>query len=118
MIKGSNYGDRAVSVFGLLVFQTFFWIISNNRSHVNWSTVVVGLFIQQVIALFVLKSDAGFKIFSWITTLASDFLAEAAKAAVFFFDQATIDKHWFFVNTLAAIIFFIAFVQMCVLYSR
>lgn len=69
---------------------------------------------QQTIALFVLKSDAGFKIFTWIATLASDFLSQAYTAAVFFFDQETVDKHWFFINVLAAIIFFVAFVQMYV----
>ncbi|GJJ06199.1 hypothetical protein Clacol_000388 [Clathrus columnatus] len=75
-------------------------------------TVIIGLFFQQVVALFVLKTGAGFSIFKWIATLASDFLSEANPAAQFFFDADTIAKHWFFVNTLAAIIFFIAFVQM------
>jgi nucleoside permease NupC len=91
------------------------------------------LFIQQAVALFVLKSGAGFSIFKWIATLTSDFLSQSAAGAEFFFDTETIDKHWFFVNTvcaahsmcqiltvhnlsqmsqLAAIIFFIAFIQM------
>lgn len=43
-------------------------------------TVVVGLFLQQAIAMFVLKSGAGFKIFSWIAILASDFLAQVSRA--------------------------------------
>ena len=91
-------------------------------------TVIVGLFIQQAIALFVLKSGAGFKLFNWIATLAADFLNEGTVGAGFFFDKETIAKHWFFVNTvrssedlattfadppqLGSIIFFIAFVQM------
>jgi len=61
----------------------------------------VGLFLQQVIALFVLKSGAGFSIFKWIATLAADFLNEALNGATFFFDQETVQtKHWFFVNTV------------------
>ena len=95
-------------------------------------TVIVGLFAQQAIAMFVLKSGAGFSIFKWIAFLASDFLAQALQGAEFFFDADTINKHWFFVNTvcglssslpvcrarsrrraqLSSIIFFIAFVQM------
>jgi nucleoside permease NupC len=63
-------------------------------------TVIVGLFLQQVIALFVLKSGAGFSIFKWIATLASDFLAQAIVGAEFFFDADTVAKHWFFVNTV------------------
>lgn len=63
-------------------------------------TVIVGLFLQQAIALFVLKSGAGFSMFKWIATLAGDFLNQALAGAVFFFDQDTINKGWFFVNTV------------------
>ncbi|KZS98386.1 hypothetical protein SISNIDRAFT_435467 [Sistotremastrum niveocremeum HHB9708] len=109
--EGTRVTDRLVSVIGLLLFQFGFWATSQHRKHVPWPTVIVGLFFQQVIALFVLKSTAGFDIFKWIATLAADFLNESAPAAAFFFDQDTINKHWFFVNTLSAIIFFIATIQ-------
>jgi CNT family concentrative nucleoside transporter len=108
----SGYGDRAISVLGLFVFQFCFWATSKHRSHIPWPTVIVGLFIQQVIAMFVLKSGAGFSIFKWIAFLASDFLAQGVVGAEFFFDPTVITYHWFFVNTLGSIIFFIAFVQM------
>ena len=44
--------------------------------------------------------------------MAADFHAQAVPAANFFFDKETMNKHWFFVNVLGSIIFFIAFVQM------
>lgn len=110
--EGTTFGDRAISVLGLFVFQFGFWATSRNRSRVPWPTVIVGLFLQQVIALFVLKTGAGFSIFKWIATLAGDFLNEGLAGAQFFFDAETIGKHWFFVNTLASIIFFVAFIQM------
>lgn len=88
--QGTGYGDRAISVFGLAVFQFGFYLSSNNRSAIAWPTVLVGLFFQQVVALFVLKSGAGFSIFKWIATLAADFLAQAYTAAEFFFDHETI----------------------------
>ncbi|KZP34308.1 hypothetical protein FIBSPDRAFT_846423 [Athelia psychrophila] len=108
----STYGDKAIAVAGLFIFQFCFWATSTRRSAVPWPTVIVGLFLQQVVALFVLKSGAGFSIFNWIATLASDFLNQSQAGAAFFFDSATVAKHWFFVNTLSAIIFFIAFIQM------
>jgi CNT family concentrative nucleoside transporter len=108
----TKYGDRAISVLGLLIFQTGFWASSRQRSEIPWPTVIVGLILQQAIALFVLKTGAGFSIFTWIATLASDFLKQSLVGAAFFFDSATIQKQWFFVNTLSAIIFFIAFIQM------
>ncbi len=39
--------------------------------------------------------------FKWLSTLASDFLAQGLVGATFFFDQDTINtKHWIFVNTV------------------
>ncbi|TDL26041.1 hypothetical protein BD410DRAFT_784065 [Rickenella mellea] len=108
----TKFGDRAISVLGLVVFQFGFWATSRNRSQIPWPTVIVGLFLQQAIALFVLKSGAGFSLFKWIANLASDFLNSSLAGSGFFFDAETTSKHWFFVNTLGAIIFFVAFVQM------
>ena len=105
-------------MLGLIIFQCCFYISSTDRRSIPWPTVIVGLFLQQAIALFVLKSDAGFKIFKWIATLASDFLDQGLVGAEFFFDADTIGKHWFYVNTLGTIIFFIAFVQMMYYVSR
>jgi len=83
------------------MFQFGFWATSKHRSHIQWPTVITGLFMQQAIALFVLKSGAGFHIFKWLATLASDFLAQGLVGAAFFFDQDTVDtKHWFFVNVV------------------
>ncbi|KAF9453969.1 hypothetical protein P691DRAFT_770974 [Macrolepiota fuliginosa MF-IS2] len=109
---GTTYGDRAISVLGLLIFQCGFWLTSTKRSHIPWPTVIVGLFLQQAIALFVLKTGAGFSIFRWIANLAADFLLQANAGSGFFFDPDVTAKHWFFVNTLGSIIFFVAFVQM------
>ncbi|KAH9055430.1 Na+ dependent nucleoside transporter C-terminus-domain-containing protein [Lactarius vividus] len=112
-VLARNMADRAISVAGLILFQLGFFATSRNRSAIQWRTVIVGLFVQQAIALFVLKSGAGFHLFKWLATLASDFLAQGLVGAAFFFDQDTVDnKHWFFVNVLSTIIFFIACVQM------
>ena len=78
-------------------------ITLNNKlkiSKLERPTVIVGLFLQQAIALFVLKTDAGFSIFKWIATLASDFLVQANAGSGFFFDADVISQHWFFVNTV------------------
>lgn len=55
---------------------------------------------QQTIALFVLKTGAGFSLFHYIADLAHNFLTEANVGAQFFFDAETIAKNWFFVNTV------------------
>ena len=97
--QGTNYGDRAISVLGLVLFQFGFWATSKHRSRIQWHTVIVSLFTQQAIALFVLKTGAGFHLFMWIANLASDFSSQGLVGAVFFFDQDTVqNKHWLFVN--------------------
>ena len=75
---------------------------SHGSVYLKAGQILVGLFFQQAIALFVLKSGAGFKIFSWLANLASDFLAQGLQGAAFFFDPATVaNNHWFFVNTVS-----------------
>lgn len=69
---------------------------------------------QQAIALFVLKTDAGFSIFNWIATLASDFLTQANAGSGFFFDAETIAKHWFFVNTVCYVFAINRNLTMCI----
>jgi nucleoside permease NupC len=62
--------------------------------------VIVGLFLQQIIALFVLKTKAGFDIFSWIAWLAADFLGQSHAGAVFFFEESV--THWFFIGVVSS----------------
>jgi Na+ dependent nucleoside transporter N-terminus len=63
---GTNRGDRAISVLGLFIFQCGFFLSSRHKNSIQWRTIIVGLFIQQAIAMFVLKSGAGFHIFNWL----------------------------------------------------
>jgi CNT family concentrative nucleoside transporter len=98
---GTNYLDRAISVLGLVIYQFGFWATSRHRSHIQWQTVIVGLIMQQAIALFVLKTGASFHIFKWLATLASDFSSNGHAGGAFFFDQETVDtKQWIFVNVV------------------
>jgi CNT family concentrative nucleoside transporter len=92
-------------VIGLVLFQLAFYASSHDRSKIPWPTVIVGLFMQQVIAMFVLKTGAGFSIFTWIATLASDFLAQAQQGVSFFFNQEIADSHWFFASTVGSLVF-------------
>ncbi len=62
--------------------------------------MIVGLFLQQTIALFVLKTKAGFDIFSWMARLAADFLEQSHAGAVFFFEESV--THWFFIGVVSS----------------
>ena len=63
LADGSTYGQRTQGVFGLFAFQLLFFIFSAHHKAIQWRTVIVGLAFQQILAMFVLKSGAGFAIF-------------------------------------------------------
>ncbi|KAL7416522.1 Na+ dependent nucleoside transporter C-terminus-domain-containing protein [Mrakia frigida] len=108
--EATTYGQRAISVFGLFIFQCIYYLCSRNRKLVKWNTVIVGLVLQQAIAMFVLKTSAGFDLFKWIALAAADFLKMGGRAGVFFWDESF--AGYFAIGTLSAVIFFIAFINM------
>lgn len=51
--------NRAVSLFGLAVIIFVLWATSRDRKRIKWHTVIVGMLVQFIVALFVLRSTAG-----------------------------------------------------------
>lgn len=59
--QDNTRANRAVSLFGLAVIIFVLWATSRNRKLVNWHTVTVGMLVQFIIALFVLRTKVGCK---------------------------------------------------------
>lgn len=59
--QDNTRANRAVSLFGLAVILFAMWATSRNRKMVVWRTVIVGMFVQFIVALFVLRSSVGCK---------------------------------------------------------
>lgn len=57
--RDNTRANRAVSLFGLAVTIFVMWATSKHRSMVKWHTVIVGMLVQFLVALFVLRSRAG-----------------------------------------------------------
>ena len=57
--QDNTRASRAVSLFGLAVIIFVMWATSKNRKMVVWRTVIVGMFVQFIVALFVLRSSVG-----------------------------------------------------------
>lgn len=57
--QDNTRANRAVSLFGLAVILFVLWVTSKHRSMVKWHTVIVGMLVQFIVALFVLRSRAG-----------------------------------------------------------
>ncbi|KAF2796138.1 hypothetical protein K505DRAFT_238493 [Melanomma pulvis-pyrius CBS 109.77] len=104
--------NRAVSLFGLVVFLFCFWLTSRNRSKIVWHTVIVGMLCQFIIALFVLRTKAGYDIFTFVSELARLLLGFANKGVIFLTDDTVPNLPWFFTGVVPPIIFFVSFVQL------
>ncbi|KAI4205162.1 MAG: hypothetical protein LQ346_001495 [Caloplaca aetnensis] len=108
----NNRANRAVSLFGLAVIIFVLWATSRNRQAIKWHTVIVGMFVQFIVALFVLRSGAGYDIFSFVSELARDLLGFANDGTAFLTTPDIPKLGWFLLSVLPAVIFFVALVQL------
>ena len=106
--------NRAVSLFGLVVFLFVLWATSRDRKRINWHAVIVGMLVQFIIALFVLRTKAGYDIFNFISFLARELLHFASEGVDFLLEPGFAAKHgaWFLINVIPAIMFFVSLVQL------
>ncbi|KAL1964058.1 hypothetical protein VTN77DRAFT_7604 [Rasamsonia byssochlamydoides] len=106
--------NRAVSLFGLVVLITVLWATSRDRKKIVWHTVIVGMLVQFIVALFVLRTKAGYDIFNFVSTLARDLLGFADQGVEFLTTTPIPSSisSWFLVTVIPAIIFFVSIVQL------
>ncbi|MDD3594721.1 MAG: nucleoside transporter C-terminal domain-containing protein [Candidatus Gastranaerophilales bacterium] len=55
--------ERFFGIFGILAILFIAYLLSNNKSRINWYTIFSGLALQLALALFILKTTIGQKIF-------------------------------------------------------
>lgn len=110
--EDNTRANRAVSLFGLAVFIFAFWLTSRNRKAIVWHTVIVGMLVQFIIALFVLRTKAGYDIFTFVSDLCRELLGFANAGVIFLTDDKVPKLPWFFTGVIPAIIFFVSFVQL------
>lgn len=104
-------GNRAISILGLAVILFILWLTSKDRKRIPWHTVIGGMLTQFVMAVFVLKTKAGYDIFNFISYLARAFLGFADQGTAFITDESVVKLNYFITSVIPAIIFFIAVVQ-------
>lgn len=71
-VADNTRANRAISLFSLAFIIFAFWLTSRHRKHVNWRTVSAGMLAQYIIGLFVLRTQGGYDIFSFIASRAGD----------------------------------------------
>ncbi|ETS72968.1 hypothetical protein PFICI_15360 [Pestalotiopsis fici W106-1] len=104
--------NRAISIFGLIVMLVVLYLTSMNRAKIPWHTVIGGMLSQFIIAIFVLRTQVGYDIFSFISFLARTLLGFANEGVTFLFDDTIPDMPWFFTSVIPPIIFFVSLVSL------
>lgn len=104
--------SRGISIFGLIVMIGALYVTSHNRKHIRWHTVIGGMLAQFIIAVFVLKTTAGYDIFSFISNLAEIFLGFSNDGLTFLTDDKVQNVGWFMTGTMPPIIFFVSVVSL------
>jgi CNT family concentrative nucleoside transporter len=110
--EDNTRANRAVSLFGLATFIFVFWLTSRNRKKIVWHTVIVGMLVQYIVALFVLRTKAGYDIFNFLSELCRSLLGFANDGVVFLTADSVPELKWFLTGVIPAIIFFVSFVQL------
>lgn len=104
--------NRAVSLFGLVVMIAVLTITSRDWRKIPWHTVIGGMLTQFIIAVFVLRTQAGYDIFNFISFLARTLLSFAEDGVAFLTTEDVAGLTWFLISVVPPIIFFVALVQL------
>ncbi|KAJ3065330.1 hypothetical protein HDU98_011307 [Podochytrium sp. JEL0797] len=109
-----NIPERIQSIGGIAFYVLVLYICSNDRKNINWKTVVVGFFMQFILALFVLRSQVGVNIFYFLSGFVTTFLEESKAGVVFILGPMASNPfaNTFAFSTLPTIIFFCSFISI------
>ena len=103
--------ERLVALLGLCVFVGVAYLISIDRKAVRWRPVVWGLVLQWILAIFILRTALGLRIFQALGGFISRFLNFSDAGASFVFGENFED---FFIafKVLPTIVFFSAVISL------
>ncbi len=77
--------ERFTGLLGICVILLLAFLMSNNRKAINYRLVASGLAIQTMLAVFILKVEAGKIIFAWLGEKVTKLLSFSEKGAEFVF---------------------------------
>ncbi|GMM33123.1 hypothetical protein DASC09_004480 [Saccharomycopsis crataegensis] len=110
--KDSTRLQRFISFLGICVALVGLWATSTNRSKIRWVTVINGILMQYIIALFVLRTKVGYDIFHFLSSLSEEFLGFARNGVAFVTTSEIAAQTYFFFSVLPAVLFFISVVYI------
>lgn len=107
--------DRFIGLLGIIAILGITYLLSENKKRINWKLVGIGLGLQVIFALLILKVPVGRAFFEFISNVMTKLIDFTAEGTDFLFgglaDQSTYG-HIFAINTLPTIIFFSALMSI------
>lgn len=100
------------SIIGILFIFAVAYLLSNNKKHIKWRTIIIGFLIQFGFALIVLKWSVGRYVLSKVALGVQGVISYANEGIGFVFGSLTNDGSIFVVNVLCVIIFISAGVSI------
>jgi len=107
--------DRFIGLLGVVLILGVAFLLSNNRKSINYRTVGMGLLLQALLAVFILKTPVGQAIFGWLGRAVTKVLSFSDIGARFVFGVLGSDEKLapifgnetfiFFVRIIPTIIF-------------
>ncbi|MCK4358173.1 MAG: NupC/NupG family nucleoside CNT transporter, partial [Candidatus Cloacimonetes bacterium] len=117
---------RLISFIGLFVLMGIAFILSTSRKHINWRTITMGVVLQFIIGIFVIKTGIGKALFSDVASIVNKIIAFTDKGASFVFGSLTDIKSMglifatdvlppiIFISALMSILYFLGVMQKIV----
>lgn len=113
---GLSFTSVGRGVIGMIFLIAVCYVLSSNRSKINWRLVLTGLGLQLLFAILVLKVDFVAISFDWVSRKVVEFLNIAEEGAVFVFgklvDPSASMGYIFAFKVLPTIVFFSAFTSL------
>lgn len=103
--------ERLIALLGLGFFIGISYLFSVNRKAVNWQTVLWGIALQLILAIFIIRTTIGFEIFKYLGDVMENFLNFSDAGSKFVFGD-NFQEHFFAFKVLPIIIFFCSFVSI------
>jgi len=100
-----------VSISGTATYLILLYLTSINPAKVKWEPVVVGLYMQVIMGILVLRTTFGFDTFEWMGDRVTEFLTYADAGSIFVFGENYTD-HFFAFAALPIVIFFSSFISI------
>nr|WP_283753841.1 NupC/NupG family nucleoside CNT transporter [Roseofilum acuticapitatum] len=111
--------ERIISLLGLGFFVAFAYGISVNRAAVRWRVVAMGLGLQFVLAVLILKVPFGLALFRFLGDRIQTFLEFSDVGSEFVFSSQLVNNevYIFAFRVLPTVIFFSAFISVLYYYG-